>query len=227
MLLRTLVFVILGTLLTFVLPNCRAVEPATTDKAAEECSATIKDNVVRLQPGGATFEIPQSWLQWHAGFKNNLRLTRAELDKVKTAEGDWDKEYSVIVNKLLPFSQCAAHVGSEGWGSEAVSYGDLQMRAYIMETSAEKVQAKLVEHGKAWVSKFSDKATVEQAKSGKWLRATLSYDMWYGDYGAKAIIDVYSQDFGTQTAVLVFMHTDFKGASGPIPEILKSFTWTR
>ena len=85
--------------------------------------------MIRLNPSGATFKIPESWLKWHAGFKNNLHLTRAELDKVKTAEGNWDKEYAHIANELLPFSQCVAHVGGEGWGRDAVSYADLQLRA--------------------------------------------------------------------------------------------------
>lgn len=64
--LRTLVFVTLGTVIVFVLRICGAVELAKPDQTAEERSATINDNEVRLQPVEATFEIPQNWLKWHA-----------------------------------------------------------------------------------------------------------------------------------------------------------------
>lgn len=225
------VVVVLAASISFILSTGGATQPSASgrepeqDAVKEERSATIKDRVVRIKPTGATFEIPESWLKWHAGFKNNLHLTRAELEKIKTAEGDWDKEFSEIVNQLLPFSECAAHVGGEGWGSEGVSFADLQMRVYVTQTSAEKVQAKMVESGKTWASKFSKEVTVARAEGGKWRRATLSYAMWYGDYGATATIDVYAQEFGMQTAVLVFMHTNYRGASAPLHEILRSFAW--
>lgn len=190
---------------------------------ARERSATIKDNVIRLNPSGSTIQIPKNWVRGLAGFRNNLHLTRAELEKVETANGEWDKEYAEIVNRLLPFAHCAAHVGSEGWGREGVSYHDLQLRAYVTDAGAEKVQARLFENGKAWASKFSEKVSVSREPSGKWRRASLSYDMWYGDYGGKAIVDVYAQSIGMETVVLVFMHTDVRSASDLVPEILKSF----
>lgn len=197
----------------------------SSQKEKDKTWASIEGNVIRLNPSGATFKIPERWLKWHAGFKNNLHLTRAELDKVKTAEGDWDTEYAHIANELLPFSQCVAHVGGEGWGRDAVSYADLQMRAYLTDTSAENVQTKLAKHGKAWASKYSKDVSVTQSKHDKWHRASVTYVLSYGDYGGKATVDVYAQEIGKQTAVLVFMHSDYRGASGPVEEILKSFAW--
>ena len=91
------------------------------ESARAESSATIQNRTIQLKPSGAEFEIPEAWLAWHAQFKNNLHLTRAELEKVKNAEGDWDKEYAEVLNAVIPFARCAVHVGGEGWGGHRVS----------------------------------------------------------------------------------------------------------
>jgi hypothetical protein len=47
---------------------------------------------------------------------------------VRVGHGEWDSEYASVVNASLPFEDCAAHVGGEGWGWQGLSFGDLQVR---------------------------------------------------------------------------------------------------
>ncbi|HKA06546.1 MAG TPA: hypothetical protein VKD71_04760, partial [Gemmataceae bacterium] len=194
--------------------------------ASVEPHATLEGRKIHLKPSGATFEIPERWLKWYASDKNNLHLSRAELEKVKVAEGEWDKEYAEVVNAVLPFSKCAVHAGGEGWGRHGVSYADLQMRAYVVVMTPEQVQEKLSKDGVARASKFSKDVSVAQSRHGDWRRGTVSYSLWYRDYGGTAKVDVYARAFGKQAAVLVFMHTDHKiSDTDSVQEILKSFTW--
>ena len=194
-------------------------EPESTPT---ELSATIQERTIHLQPSGAEFQIPKGWLEWHAQFKNNLHLTRAELEKVKNAAGEWDREYAEVVNAVLPFSKCAVHVGDEGWGGDGVSFADLQVRAYVVDMTPEQVLEKVSKDGVAQASKFSKKVSTSQGKQENWQRGSVSYSVWYGDYGGKATIDFYARTFGKQTAVLVLMHAWDKQ---PIEEIVKSFKW--
>jgi hypothetical protein len=192
------------------------------DLAPEEPSATIQNRSIQLKPSGAEFQIPESWLKWHAEFKNNLHLSRRELEKVKNGAGEWDKEYAEIVNSVLPFSKCAAHVGDEGWGAQAVSWIDLQVRVYIVDMTPEQVVSKASKEGVAIASKRSKDVSMTASKQKEWRRATVSYSLWYGDYGGKAKIDFYARAFGKQTAVLVFMHAR---GDQPIDDIVESFKW--
>ena len=199
---------------------------AQPDPASVEPHATLQGRTIQLKPYGAAFQIPERWLEWHAIFKNNLHLSRADLEKVKVAEGDWDKEYAEVVNAVLPFSKCGAHVGGEGWGRQGVSFADLQMRAYIVDMTPDQVQEKLSKDGVGRASKFSKNVSVAQSRYGDWHRGTVSYSLWYGDYGGTAKVDMYARAFGKQTAVLVFMHTDDRiSDKEPVQEILKSLTW--
>ena len=182
--------------------------------------------IITMKPSGATFQIPERWLDWYARFKNNIHLSRADLEKVKDATGEWDKEYAEVVNAVMPFSKCAAHVGGEGWGQQAVFYGDLQMRAYIVDMIPEQVHEKLVKDGVPRASTFSKKVSLAQSKQGEWHRSTISYEMWYGDYSGTAVVELYARAYGKQTAVLVFMHTEHTTSDeAHVQQILKSFTW--
>jgi hypothetical protein len=74
-----------------------------------------------------------------AQFHHNYISGHRELRSVRIGHGEWDSEYGFVVNASLPFDDCAAHVGGEGWGWQGVSFGDLQVRAYVTSPSAEDV----------------------------------------------------------------------------------------
>ena len=115
----------------------------------EKARAVLRGRTIEIRPEGASFEIPQDWLDWQAEFHNNIHLSPAELANVRIADSEWDTEYAEIVNALLPFGSCLAHLGDDGWGKSAASYGDVQMRAYLVEMRPKQIIERMAKEGPA------------------------------------------------------------------------------
>jgi len=109
--------------------------------------ATRQGRTIQLHPSNITFQVPQSWLEWDSEFHNNFHLTHRQLRSVRVGHGEWDSEYASVVNASLPFEDCAAHVGGEGWGWQGVSFGDLQVRTYVTSLSEVEVLARIKSQG--------------------------------------------------------------------------------
>ena len=175
--------------------------------------STRHQRTIELRPSGITFRVPPDWLKWNAQFHNNLHLTRQELKGVETGKGEWDSEYATVVNSALPFDDCAAHVGGEGWGLQSASFGDLQMRAYVTHLSAREILERIQGPGfghAASIAKLKGGRTGSEAHiavktAGDWQRATIEYPLWYGDYGGLAMVDFYVREVRSYRLVLVFM----------------------
>lgn len=196
-----------------------AGEPRPT---ATKSSATRDQRDIRLEPSGVTFRIPEVWLEWHRQFGNNLHLTREKLEKVKDGGGEWDTEYAAVVNAAIPFDRCSVHVGSEGWGKDGVSFGDLQMRAYVVPETPEKVATAIAKSALVAAGKYDKRAQADNGRTGNWHRATVKYGLWYGDYGGTAVVDVYARPIGKETAVFAFMYAESRDHADAIADILKS-----
>jgi hypothetical protein len=197
---------------------------AEADEPAQ-ARAVLRGRTIEI-PRRASFEIPQEWLDWQAEFHNAIHLSPDELAKVRVADSEWDTEYAEILNALLPFSSCVAHAGGEGWGKNAVSYGDVQMRVYIVDVSPKQIMRRMAKVGPAQAFRYSKKVSLSRSRFKKWQRVTLSYDLWYSDYGGTANVDVFSRVFGNQTFVLAFMYADsLQKPRGEVAQIVKSFTW--
>lgn len=190
--------------------------------------ATRNDRTIELHPSKITFQVPQSWLDWDKQFHNNFHLSHRELRRVRIGHGKWDSEYAAVVNASLPFEECAAHVGGEGWGWQGVSLGDLQVRAYISQLSSEEVLSRVKKQGFAVAqgvaarqSGFAqgEKAGFSASSEQNWQHGKITYPPWYGDYGGPAPIDFYVKDGGKYRLVLVFMGW---GLSGEAASILNS-----
>lgn len=174
--------------------------------------------VVPVGPG-VRVEVPADWLDWHARHGNNLHLTREELELVRVGAGEWDTEYAEVLATLLDFDQCAAHVGSEGWGLEAVSFGDLQLRIYrVPETPEAIVELAMAQ---TWET-LAAEVTVDD--TGPWTRVRIGYDRFYGDYGGRANVDLHMHRFGDATAVLAGMFEGY-GDNEELAAILASACW--
>src|SRR5437879_974963 len=149
--------------------------------------ATRLERTIYLHPSEVSFQIPQDWLYWDSEFHDNLHLTHRELERVRFGAGEWDSEYGDVVNSALPFEYCAAHVGGEGWGREGVSFGDLQLRAYVTELSSLEILRRISGPAFAAAKKVASQVIHEpavQVSSGQedqWQRAVIQYDMFYGD----------------------------------------------
>lgn len=197
------------------LSSCyRAANPT----AEAQRYATREGQKIILHPSGVSFRIPQQWLEWYGRFHNNLHLTRDQLERVHNGDGEWDTEYGNIVNAALPFTDCAAHVGGEGWGSEGSSFGDVQLRAYVTNLSEREILGKI--HGEAFdaarraarpfstppaLAELVPDTNVTDGKEGQWQKYVIQYPLWYGDYGGVARVRFYVASIGKEILVLVFM----------------------
>lgn len=153
--------------------------------------ATQKGSIIKLSPLGASFHIPQDWLDWNRRFHNNLHLTRQDLESVKDGAGEWDTEYAKVVNAALPFNDCSAHVGGEGWGLQGSSFGDLQMRVYLTDQSEKDIIKRISELAFAAAKTVRKNSQVNPTitppeHTGEWSRIITSYQLWYVDYGGTA-----------------------------------------
>lgn len=178
---------------------------------------------------GLRFEIPAAWVRWYEENEAhpNLHLTSAELDTVKETEGEWDREFALVVNAILPFDQCVAHVGGDGWGPRGISHADLQVRAYVLMALPEEIEDHARSQGTAAAANFTETAVVpQQDEVDAWRRTVLKYPRLYHDYGATAIVDLRAQRFGTHTVVFAFMYTDHTDHNAEIEEILDSVVFT-
>jgi hypothetical protein len=188
---------------------------------AVEPYSTRDGPTITLHPSGVAFRVPQQWLEWNDQFHNNFHLSRNALQKVKNASGEWDTEYAEVVNSALPFEDCAAHVGGEGWGAESGSFADVQMRAYLTALSEREVISRI--HGPALstarrvayispssksLGELAPSLDMKEESEGGWQRIVIQYPLWYGDYGGTARIRFYITSMRRNTLVLVFMGGD-------------------
>jgi hypothetical protein len=173
--------------------------------------ATRQDRIIYLHPSDTSFQIPQDWLYWDTEFHNNLHLTHRELTKVRFGAGEWDTEYGDVVNSALPFQDCAAHVGGEGWGRAGVSFADLQLRAYVTDLSSAEILRRISGPAFATAKRVSSPrfhapvVQINSGQEGEWHRAVIQYDLFYGDYGGRANIEFYIKPVGQYQLVMVFM----------------------
>jgi hypothetical protein len=189
--------------------------------------ATRQNQRVYLHPSDVNFQIPQDWLYWNTQFHNNLQLTHCELRKVRFGAGEWDSEYGEVVNSALPFEYCAAHVGGEGWGREGVSFGDLQMRAYVMDLDSQEIFKRIAGPALATAKKLASggfgapgQVQSTSGEGGPWQWAVIRYSLFYGDYGGTANVEFFVRPVSRYQLVVVFMGSNEKEKQ----EILKSFT---
>ena len=185
-------------------------------------SSTREAAVVTTVGPGPRFEVPAQWLIWHADFANNLHLTRPELEAVREGAGDWDTEYAQVLAAVLDHDHCSAHVGGEGWGAEAVGFGDLQMRVYVLDELPTDVLDRL---GSTLMGGIVQDIEIELSEP--WTRAVLHWDNWYGDYGGPANLDLRLRRFETATVVLAGMYADgFDDPKAQFEAIVAGTCWS-
>jgi hypothetical protein len=97
---------------------------------------------------------------------------------------------------------------------KGVSFGDLQVRAYVTSLSAEDVLLRVRTQGFRAAQNIAEgqdgfaaggKAMFSISTEQGWHHGTIRYPLWYGDYGGTAPIDFYVRDAGRYRLVLVFM----------------------
>lgn len=206
----------------------------------------LKDGRVYLEPSAGSFELPRGWADVYAEEHNNLHLAGSDLQKVKEGAGQWDGDYGRIVNLVLPFSNCVAHLGGEGWGKESGSYADVQMRAYLGDWSLKELEQSIFLKGflEATVISKADisfleknypktaslpewhwKVEVKNDSIQKWSRLVLSFVVWYEDYGGTATIEFDTRFIRGKTLTLVFMYAAGSPQQEFIQPLLSSYRY--
>lgn len=168
-------------------------------------------SVVPVGPG-VRIELPADWMAYQEQFGTNLHLSREELELVREGAGEWDTEYAEVLAEVFDFDDCAAHVGSEGWGADAVSYADLQVRVYLVSETPEALVERVMTQ--AW-GEIVPEIAIDDTQT--WTQVLLGYDRTYGDYGGHANIDLRMHRFGEATAVIAGMYVD--GFFGADPDV--------
>jgi hypothetical protein len=178
-------------------------------------SARIADGRLVIEPLGASFEIPQTWFdpptikgrcEYNSPVISRFHISQASIAKLPRATGEWDKEFSAVVDSVMPFSGTVAQVGSEGWGAESSCFGDLQVRVYVTDLPVDSIAKRATTRASETANRFFPSTPVTEADTLGWRVQKLSWNAWYYDYGATAEVEFYSRRVRGNTFTLVFMH---------------------
>jgi hypothetical protein len=180
-------------------------------------SSTQGSEVIRIEPSGVSLRIPKNWVR---------SQTKEEMKGLKKGKGEWQTEYSKILNAALPFASCSLHAGEHQWDTAAASMS--QMRLYTLASTNSNIENRIMTKGLAAAKTLPfptvRNAHLDKQDAGQWHKIVIRYDLSYGDYGGTANIEFYTATHENWTIALVFMHA---GTNEPneVRQILDSFSW--
>lgn len=114
--------------------------------SALPASASPPEYVQLEISGGIIVTIPKEWQDHDSPDSRTIRRTPAELaelPQLTASKPDWDYEYSVIIDRILPVSDCIGHFGGRAWGEYGSEGEDVQMRVYRTSLSSEQFVKKV------------------------------------------------------------------------------------
>jgi hypothetical protein len=146
-----------------------------------------------------------------------------EVNSIDRETSGFDTEEADVINTILPFKDCVAHVGDRGWGNGL--WNDLQVRVYITELTPEEISVKLKTEGLKIASTNFEKASLTSNKYQDWDKYTyrlLDAPEW-SDLILSETLDFYVRRNADKTVTFVFLHADrFETEIGLL---LDSFKW--
>lgn len=183
----------------------------------------LEGRTVRLKPFDATFEIPESWLTPKPvpTPAKNLHLSRQDLNELYWNDGG-DAEDARVINSVLSFEDCAAHVGDRGWGNYL--WNDLQGRVYVVGLTPEALATRIETRGLGKALSVFEGASLTSESRGAWQKLTLRITDAPTHFILMKNLDFYYRSFGNKTVVFVFLHAG--GFDENIDGILNSFEWS-
>lgn len=183
--------------------------------------STIEGNKITIKSYNASFEIPKEWLEYTR--EKNIFLNCGELEKIKPEYGiNFDEEDGQVMEAVIPFKDCAAHIGDKGWHNGFAD--DIQGRVYITDFTLAEVSKRIEKNG-LWKSSsvFEDASVTNEESFGDWEHKKLkvldapTHTLWFKE------ICFYYRSFGNQTVVFTFVHS--RKFEKEIDLILNSFKW--
>jgi hypothetical protein len=226
LLVATLTFFIgTATIYLFALNKINPLNPFRATHSSENNSpySVLEGRTVRLKPYDATFDIPESWLtpQPVPTPAKNLHLSWEDLNDLYWKDGS-DGEEAAVINSVLSFQDCAAHVGDRGWGNYL--WNDLQGRAYIVDLTPEAIAARIETRGLDKALSVFEGASLTSENHGAWQKLTLDITDAPTHFILMKRLDFYYRSLGNKTVVFVFLHAG--GFDETINGILNSFKWS-
>jgi len=180
---------------------------------ATKPTGTLVDGgeTVELVPSGVRFAVPKSILETEF---STLLLDAAELEVAENGAGEWTTEYAAIANALFPFERCGAHFGDSTWPN-TTSWFALWGRAYLFEAPVEDIEAAFSDAAVVVEHVGGSGPEVYQEIGGPWRKTAVGFDLWFGDYGGPAVVDLRLHDVGPFRLGFVFMYPE---SVGTIPD---------
>jgi hypothetical protein len=101
----------------------------------------------------------------------NLHLSWQDLNELYRNDGG-DAEDAQVINSVLSFADCAAHVGDRGWGNYL--WNDLQGRVYVADLTPEEIAARIETQGLKQALSVFEEASPASGNRGAWRKLTLN-----------------------------------------------------
>ena len=217
-------FIGTATIYLFAWDTINPLNPFGATHSSESNSpySVLEGKTVRLKPYDATFDIPESWLTPNTvpTPAKNLHVSWQDLNELYWNDGR-DAEDAQVINSVLSFEDCAAHVGDRGWGNYL--WNDLQGRAYVVNLTPEEIAARIETRGLDKALSVFEGASLASENHGAWQKLTLNIMDAPTHFILMKDLDFYYRSFGNKTVVFVFLHAG--GFDETIDGILNSFKW--
>lgn len=214
-----------ATIHLFAWDKIKALNPFRATHPSESNSpySVLEGRTIRIKPYDATFDVPESWLvpKPVPTPAKNLHLSLQDLNEIYWNDGG-DAEDAQVINSVLPFENCAAHVGDRGWGNYL--WNDLQGRVYVVDLTPEETAARIEKRGLSKALDVFEGALLSSENYGVWRKQTLDITDAPTHFILMKNLDFYYRPFGDKTVVFVFLHAG--GFDETIKGILNSFKWS-
>ncbi|HMT07854.1 MAG TPA: hypothetical protein PKA82_07605 [Pyrinomonadaceae bacterium] len=206
------------------------VYPKPLDHSAENNSpySVVEGENLRIKPFEATFAIPPSWITYQPISiepDRNLYLSWQDLNELEKFDFNhslgFDINDALVIRTALPYSDCAAHIGSMSWGNG--NSNDLQVRVFVVEATSQEITDGINSQGLTKAKEVFDEAKLKSGYYGPWKKEILSvletgsHTLLFKD------LTFYHREFENNSVVFVFIHQS--GWDETIQRMLTSFKW--
>jgi hypothetical protein len=180
-------------------------------------SARVVDRALQIFPVGRRVTLPAVWVgltpdpptglcdDTPNGTVGDRVLTRREQFSVLPAPvGEWKKEFSAVVDSVMPFVQLVAQAGGDPWRGHCSA---LQMRVYVGDASIAPTDAQMEIARRVATRYFPATLGPTEHTATGWDHRSLSWNAFYYDYGGTAHVEFFARAEYGRTVVLVFMRS--------------------
>jgi hypothetical protein len=197
---------------------CETDSPARY--ATEDSARLVGDRLV-IEPFGASFRIPPLWLgvpdstpaegpscgnRPDGSLEERFHLNRRLLPAVTHAEGEWRREFSAVVDSVLPLDALVAQVGGGRWSIDGHCALHVQLRVYVGDFTGRWVLRRATTVGAQTAAGFFSPVRSTASDSAEWHGTRLRWQAWYYDYGGTAHVEFRVLQLRRRTIALVFMY---------------------